>query len=84
MVKLLSNKIYLIATSSNLRYVNRQHCDLYHKPIVIVNDDYSIIVNKLETSIIDDIRVVIYNCHTFIAQATYYKRLAIEIKRSLN
>jgi hypothetical protein len=41
---------------------------MYYKPIMIVNDDSSI-VNKLETSLIDDARVVIYNCHMFIEQA---------------
>jgi hypothetical protein len=42
---------------------------LYYKPIMIVNDDSSII-NKLETSLIDDARVIIYDCHMFIVQAT--------------
>jgi hypothetical protein len=36
---------------------------------MIVNDD-STIVNKLETSLIDDARVVNYDRHMFIAQAT--------------
>ncbi len=36
---------------------------------MIINDDFSII-NKLETSHIDDARVVIYNHHMFIVQAT--------------
>jgi len=40
---------------------------LDYKPITIVNDDSSII-NKLETSLIDDARVVIYNHHMFIVQ----------------
>ncbi len=44
-------------------------CGLYHKPITIVNNNSSI-VNKLETSLIDDARVVIYDCHMFIVQAT--------------
>jgi hypothetical protein len=42
---------------------------LYYKPITIVNDDSSII-NKLETSLIDNARVIIYNRHMFIVQAT--------------
>ncbi len=42
---------------------------LYYKPITIVNDDSSII-NKLETSLIDDARVVIYDRHMYIVQAT--------------
>ncbi len=36
---------------------------------MIVNDDSSVI-NKLATSLIDDPRVIIYDCHTFIVQAT--------------
>ncbi len=44
-------------------------CGLYYKLKTIVNDD-SRVVNKLESSLIDDARVVIYNCHMFIVQAT--------------
>jgi hypothetical protein len=42
---------------------------LYYKPMTIVNDD-SRVVTKLETSLTDDARAVIYNCHMFIVQAT--------------
>jgi hypothetical protein len=42
---------------------------LYYKPSMIVNDDSSII-NRLETSLIADARVYIYNHHMFIVQAT--------------
>jgi hypothetical protein len=42
---------------------------LYYKPITIVNDDSSII-NKLETSPTDDARVIFYDRHMFIVQAT--------------
>ncbi len=42
---------------------------LYYKPMTIVND-YSRVVNKLETSLTDDTRVIIYDHHMFIAQAT--------------
>jgi hypothetical protein len=35
----------------------------------IVNDD-SRVINKLETSLTDDARVVIYDHHMFIVQAT--------------
>ncbi len=42
---------------------------LYYKPITIVNDNSSVI-NKLETSLIDEARVVIYDRHMFIVQAT--------------
>ncbi len=41
----------------------------YYKHIMIVNDD-SIIVKKFETSLTDDARVIIYNRHMFIVQAT--------------
>ncbi len=37
--------------------------------MMIVNDD-SRVANKLEASITDDDRVVIYDCHMFIVQAT--------------
>jgi hypothetical protein len=39
---------------------------LYYKPMTIVNDD-SRVVNKLEASLTDDVRVIIYNSHMFIA-----------------
>ncbi len=44
-------------------------CGLYYKPMTIINDD-SRVINKLETSLTDDARVVIYDCHMFIVQAT--------------
>ncbi len=37
--------------------------------MTIVNDD-SRVVNKLEASLTDDARVVIYDLHMFIVQAT--------------
>jgi hypothetical protein len=37
--------------------------------MTIVNDD-SRVINKLEVSLTDDARVVIYDCHMFIVQAT--------------
>ncbi len=42
---------------------------LYYKHIRIVNDDSSVI-SKLETSLADDARVIIYDRHMFIVQAT--------------
>jgi hypothetical protein len=42
---------------------------LYYKPMTIVNDD-SRVVTKLETSLSDKARVVIYDRHMFIVQAT--------------
>ncbi len=41
---------------------------LYCKPMTIVNDD-SRVVNKLEASLTDDARGIIYNRHMFIVQA---------------
>ena len=43
--------------------------DLNYKSIKIANDD-SRIVSKFEASLTDDARVVIYNHHMFIVQAT--------------
>ncbi len=37
--------------------------------MMIVNDA-STVINKLEASLTDDTRLVIYNCHMFIVQAT--------------
>ncbi len=42
---------------------------LYYKPMTIVNED-SRVIHKLEASLIDDARDVIYDCHMFIVQAT--------------
>jgi hypothetical protein len=42
---------------------------LYYKPMMIVNDN-SRVVNKLEASLTDEARVIIYDCHMFIVQAT--------------
>jgi hypothetical protein len=42
---------------------------LYYKLITTVNDD-SWVVNKLETSLTDDARVIIYDRHMFIVKAT--------------
>ena len=44
-------------------------CGLYYKPMMIINDDYRV-VNKLEASLTDDARVVIYDYQMFIVQAT--------------
>ncbi len=45
-------------------------CGLYYKPMTIVNDD-SRVVKKLEASLTDNDRVVIYDRHMFIRlQAT--------------
>jgi hypothetical protein len=44
-------------------------CSLYYKRMTIVNDD-SRVITKLETSLTDDTRVVIYDHHMFIVQTT--------------
>jgi hypothetical protein len=49
--------------------VKKHTSGLYNKPITIVNDD-SRGVNKLETSLTDEARFVIYTHHMFIIQAT--------------
>jgi len=40
--------------------------------MMIVNED-SKVTNKLEASLIDDVRVIIYDRHMFIVQATGLK-----------
>jgi len=37
--------------------------------MTIINDD-SRVINKLEASLTDDARVVTYDCHTFMVQAS--------------
>ncbi len=44
-------------------------CGLYYKNMTIVNYTSSIVI-KLKAFHTDDARVVIYNCHVFIVQAT--------------
>ncbi len=45
------------------------NCGLYYEPMKIVNDNSSVI-NKLEASLTDDDKVIIYDRHMFIVQAT--------------
>ncbi len=45
---------------------------LYYKPMTIINDD-SRVVNKLKASLNDNARVVIYDRHMYIVQATEVK-----------
>jgi hypothetical protein len=42
---------------------------MYYKPMTIINDD-SRVFTKLEASLTDDARVIIYDRHMFIVQAT--------------
>jgi hypothetical protein len=44
-------------------------CGLYYKPMMVVKDN-SGVINKLEASLTDNTRVIIYDCHMFIVQAT--------------
>jgi hypothetical protein len=53
----------------NKKSYNIGTCGLYYKPMMIVNDD-SRVFNKLEASLTDNARVVIYDCQMFIVQAT--------------
>ncbi len=50
---------------------------LYYKQVRIVNDDPSII-SKWSFKLIDDNRVIIYNCNWFIIQATGICLISIE------
>jgi hypothetical protein len=50
-------------------FLGMMTCGLYYKPMTIVSDD-SRVVNKLETALTDNARVVIYDNHMFIVQAT--------------
>jgi len=45
---------------------------LYYKPVTIVNND-SRVVNNLKASLTDDARVVTYDHHMFIVQATVHR-----------
>jgi hypothetical protein len=60
---------YTVWLESNIASVDFPYSGLYYKPMMIVNDD-STIINKLEASLTDDARVIIYDCHVFIVQAT--------------
>jgi hypothetical protein len=48
---------------------------LYYKPMMSINDN-SRVVNKLVTSLTDNTRVVIYDRHIFIVQATVHQSKA--------
>ncbi len=65
-------KFYGINICSSLElshFVQQLTSGLYYKPMMIVNGD-SRLINKLGTSLTDDARVVIYDHHMFIVQAT--------------
>jgi len=50
---------------------NEVSCGLYSKHITVVNYNSSV-VNKCVASLSDDARVVIYDRHVFVVQATEY------------
>jgi len=50
-------------------YLLRNICGLYYKHMMIVNYASSV-VNKLKALLTDDARVIIYDRHVFIVQAT--------------
>ncbi len=52
-----------------MHYIFVRDLGLYCKHSAIINDESSII-NKFEASLTDDTRVVNYDCHMFIVQAT--------------
>ncbi len=51
---------------------------LYYRPKAIGNDD-SRVINKLETSLTGDTRVVIYNHHMFIVYAIQLNALLLSV-----
>jgi hypothetical protein len=57
-------------------------CGLYYKPMMIVNDD-SRVINKLETPLTEDAREVRYDCHMFVVQATELQPQKVLWHRSL-
>ena len=61
---------------------NIVNCGLYYKPMTIVNDD-SRVVNKLDTSLTDETRVVIYDCCMFKVQATGVFVIIINLQHTL-
>jgi hypothetical protein len=61
-----SNKLGCFLSDKPFQSTAMKHSgSLYYKPITIINDDSSVI-NKLETLLIDNARVVIYDRHLFI------------------
>jgi hypothetical protein len=49
---------------------------LNYKLMTIVNDDFRV-VNKLEASLTDDARVIIYDRHMFVVQAIWGQTLRL-------
>ncbi len=63
------NGINICSSLELSHFIQQLTSGLYYKPMSIVNDD-SRFINKLETSLTDEARVVIYNRHLFIVHAT--------------
>jgi hypothetical protein len=68
------NRLTYLAFSSG----TKETCGLYYKPITIVNDDPRVI-NKLETSLTGDTRVVIYDHHMFIVYAIQLNAILLSV-----
>ena len=69
-------------TRDVINYAHLYCIGQYYKPMMIVNDD-SRVINKLEASLIDDARVIIYNRHMFIVLATGVVFTALHFLRNL-
>ncbi len=63
-ISTVGHQLFGLSLISYTRHIS----GLYYKPMMIVSDD-SRVVNKLEASL-TDARVIIYDCHMFIVQAT--------------
>jgi hypothetical protein len=64
-----SSLLDLVISDEEKRFYNIDTCGLYYKLMLIINDE-SRVINKLEASLTDYARVIIHNCHMFIVQAT--------------
>ncbi len=62
----------LVVSNEGKKFCNIDTSGLYYKHITIVNYN-SRVINKLETSLTDNARVVNYDRHMFIVQATGYQ-----------
>jgi len=65
----------MITLKQNARYLEKwpttkkSTIGLYYTPMMIVNDDSRVVI-KLEASLTDDARVIIYDHHMLIVQLT--------------
>jgi hypothetical protein len=75
-----SSLLGLVISDEGKKFYNFYTSGLYYKPFKIVNDD-SRVINKLVTSLTDNARVVIYNRHMFIVQATGYFSATLATKK---